>query len=95
MSDAAPELHPGWRRDGESLVRELTFRDFEAAHAFVDRLAQAAVDYQRRPDLCILWTNHVRIVVANLHDAGITLAELRLAAKVDAFLEADGGLSAR
>jgi 4a-hydroxytetrahydrobiopterin dehydratase len=74
---------PNWRRQGEVLVRELAFRDFDEALRFVERVAQAAVDYQRRPDMCISEFNRVRLTIANPHRAGITLAELRLAAKVD------------
>jgi 4a-hydroxytetrahydrobiopterin dehydratase len=73
-----------WRRDGDDLVRDLTFRDFETAFAFVGDLAQKAVDYFRRPDMCISEFNHVRLTIGNPHHAGITQAELRLAEKVDA-----------
>jgi pterin-4a-carbinolamine dehydratase len=73
-----------WARRGEALVRELRFRDFDEAMGFLQRVADAAVDYGRRPDMCILESNHVRLSVANPHHAGITLAEQRLIDKVDA-----------
>jgi 4a-hydroxytetrahydrobiopterin dehydratase len=76
-----------WRREGEALVRDLTFRDFESALRFVERVAQAAVDHQRRPDMCIHDYNRVRLTIANPHHAPLTLAEHRLAAKVDAVVE--------
>jgi 4a-hydroxytetrahydrobiopterin dehydratase len=76
----------GWRLEGEALVRELAFRDFDAAFAFVGRVAAEAEDHFRRPDLCITGYNHVRLTIANPHHAGITEAERRLAAKVDAVL---------
>jgi pterin-4a-carbinolamine dehydratase len=77
----------GWRRVGDALERELLFRDFEEALRFVERVGQAAVDYKRRPDMCISEFNHVRLTVSNLHHAGFTLAEMRLAAKVDAIVD--------
>ncbi|MEY2533582.1 MAG: 4a-hydroxytetrahydrobiopterin dehydratase [bacterium] len=77
----------GWRRVGDALVRELVFRDFEQALRFVERVADAAVDYKRRPDMCISEFNHVRLSVANLKHAGFTLAEMRLAAKVNAIVD--------
>jgi 4a-hydroxytetrahydrobiopterin dehydratase len=77
----------GWKRIGDALVRELRFRDFEDALRFVERVAQAAVDYRRRPDMCISEYNHVRLTVSNLHHAGFTLAEMRLAEKVNAILD--------
>jgi 4a-hydroxytetrahydrobiopterin dehydratase len=80
---------PGWRRAGESLVRELSFRDFDDALEFVERVAAGAVDYLRRPDMCILDFNRVRLRIGNPNHSGITLAELRLAEKVNAIV--DGG----
>jgi pterin-4a-carbinolamine dehydratase len=73
-----------WKQRGDALVRELRFKDFDEAMGFVQRVADEAVDYGRRPDMCILESNHVRLSVANLHHAGITLAEQRLLDKVDA-----------
>jgi 4a-hydroxytetrahydrobiopterin dehydratase len=87
--DEPVSVHPGWRRIGEALVRELSFRDFDQAMAFVQRVADAAEDYLRRPDICILEFNRVRLTIINPHRAGITQAELRLAAKVDAVIESD------
>jgi pterin-4a-carbinolamine dehydratase len=78
---------PGWRRSGDRFVRELEFRDFDEALHFVDALGQAAVDYLRRPEICITEFNNVILTVANEHHAGLTLAELRLAAKVHTFIE--------
>jgi pterin-4a-carbinolamine dehydratase len=66
-----------------ALERELEFRDNDEAVRFADHVAARAVDYKRRPDIRIV-DNRVRFVVANLHHAGVTLAELRLAGKVDA-----------
>jgi pterin-4a-carbinolamine dehydratase len=73
-----------WKQHGEALVRELRFRDFDEAMGFVQRVADEAVDYGRRPDMCILESNHVRLSVANPHHAGVTPAEQRLLDKVDA-----------
>jgi pterin-4a-carbinolamine dehydratase len=73
-----------WKQRGEALVRELRFRDFDEAMGFLERVADEAVDYGRRPDMCILASNHVRLSVANPHHAGITPAEQRLIDKVDA-----------
>jgi pterin-4a-carbinolamine dehydratase len=79
--DLALVDHPGWRRVGKTLVRDLHMRDFESALALVERVAQYAVDYQRRPDMCISEFNRVRLRIFNLHHAGLTEAELRLAAR--------------
>jgi 4a-hydroxytetrahydrobiopterin dehydratase len=84
MTDAIPT---GWRRPGHVLVRELRFRDFDEALGFVERVAHAAVDYGRRPDMCISEFNHVRLTIANPHHAGLTEQERRLADKVQAILD--------
>ena len=76
-----------WRRSGESLVREIRFRDFDEAIAFLQRVAACAEDHLRRPDMCILDFNRVRLTITNPHHAGITAAEVRLAQKVDTVLE--------
>jgi pterin-4a-carbinolamine dehydratase len=73
----------GWRRDGRRLVRDLGFRDFEQAFGFVQRLADTAVDHERRPDMCIYAFNRVRISIANQHGGPLTLADTRLASKVE------------
>lgn len=84
-ADRPPES--GWQRKGESLVRELEFRDFSEAIAFFERVAATAEDHLRRPDMCLLRFNRVRLTITNPHHAGITLAELRLAEKVDAVID--------
>jgi pterin-4a-carbinolamine dehydratase len=77
----------GWQRRGQTLVRELYMRDFDEAFQLVGRIATAAEDHFRRPDMCISEFNRVRLIVANPHHAPITEAERRLAAKVDAAIE--------
>jgi pterin-4a-carbinolamine dehydratase len=77
----------GWLRVDQQLVREISFRDFDQALAFVEQAATAAEDHLRRPDLCIHEFNRVRIMIANPKHAGVTAAELRLLTKVQALLE--------
>lgn len=81
--DAAVRI-PAWRRQREVLVREMTMRDFDEAWGVVRFIAERVEDYGRRPDMCVSEFNRVRLTIANLHHAGITPAEERLAAKVDA-----------
>ncbi|HEY2142608.1 MAG TPA: 4a-hydroxytetrahydrobiopterin dehydratase [Solirubrobacteraceae bacterium] len=89
--DRRQSAHRGWRRIGQSLVRELSFRDFDEALNFVERVATAAEDHLNRPDMCISNFNRVRLTIANRHHAGVTQAELRLLAKVNAIIEAPMG----
>jgi pterin-4a-carbinolamine dehydratase len=78
----------GWQVQRNALVRELAFRDYEEAKAFADYIAEHVDDYHRHPDL-VITLNRVRVVIANLHNAGVTRAEERLAKKVDAVLAAN------
>jgi pterin-4a-carbinolamine dehydratase len=78
----------GWQVRPNALVRELAFRDYEEAKAFADYVAEHVEDFHRHPDLAIT-VNRVRVVIANLHHAGVTRAEERLAEKVDAVLAAN------
>jgi pterin-4a-carbinolamine dehydratase len=87
--DLALAEHPGWRRVGKTLVRDLAMRDFESALRLVERVGQSAVDYQRRPDMCISEYNRVRLRILNLHHAGLTEAELRLAARTSEVLDSE------
>jgi pterin-4a-carbinolamine dehydratase len=81
--------HAGWRRVGQSLVRDLAFRDFDEAFDCATRVANEAVDNLRRPDICVFDFNRVRLTLANPHHAALTEAEWRLAEKVDAILTAE------
>jgi pterin-4a-carbinolamine dehydratase len=76
-----------WGLEGRALVREWRFRDFDTALGFVEQISHEAVDHLRRPHLCIDELNHVRVTITNLHNGDLTLAEHRLAAKVDAVIE--------
>ncbi len=67
-------------------MREVSFRDFDEAIAFVQRVAAAAQDHLRRPDMCIQHFNEVHSTITNPHDAGLTEAEFRLAWKVNAVI---------
>ena len=78
--------HRSWRRDGKALVREFSFRDFDAAWDFVARTVRCTEDYGRRPDIYISG-GHVELTIGNPHHLDITLAELRLAAKVNSVLD--------
>jgi pterin-4a-carbinolamine dehydratase len=84
-----------WDREGDLLTREVTLRDFDAAFDLVGRVARQVDDYGRRPDMCISEFNRVRLTIANPHHAGITLAEVRLAAKVDAAIGEPAGATGR
>jgi pterin-4a-carbinolamine dehydratase len=76
-----------WAEQDGTLVREVQLHDFDEALDFLERLSRRAVDWSgRRPDVFIRY-GFVRLTISNRHNLGITEAERRLAAKVDAALE--------
>ena len=90
LSDAeiavALEAHPEWRLVHGKLHRELEFRDFSEAFAFMTRVALLAEARDHHPE----WSNVYARVVIDLttHDAGgITQKDAALAAAVDQFLK--------
>lgn len=83
LSDSAIETAlrglPGWKRDGEALVRTFVLPDFRAAMAFMVRVGFEAEAANHHPE----WSNVYNRVVVRLstHDAGnrITRKDVALA----------------
>ena len=88
-SGACARLTPGWRTEGDSLVREIEFADFSDAVAFLERIALAVEHRPPRPDMCILSTTCVRLTIGNPEHAGLTAAEIRLAETVNRLIDPD------
>ena len=81
VAAAVEGLH--WRRDGDHLVREMTFGGFREAMAFVNRVAEVAEEQDHHPDIAISW-NRVTLRVTTHDSGGLTAADVRLAEAVDA-----------
>ena len=74
---------PGWTLREGRLRRELRFRDFSEAFAWIARAALAAERLGHHPD----WSNSWALVTVELttHDAGgLTELDFRLAKELDA-----------
>jgi pterin-4a-carbinolamine dehydratase len=70
-----------------ALVRELAFRDRPEAVRAADYVTDHVHEWGGRlPDMA-LEGGHLSVTCANVNNAGVTLAELRLAQKVDRALE--------
>jgi 4a-hydroxytetrahydrobiopterin dehydratase len=85
VAEAVTRL-PGWRVANGKLHRELVFEDFEAAFAFMTRVAALAQDRDHHPD----WSNVYNRVTIDLetHDAGgITEKDCDLATAIERVLE--------
>ncbi|MGA2321712.1 MAG: 4a-hydroxytetrahydrobiopterin dehydratase [Solirubrobacteraceae bacterium] len=76
--------HGDWQRGEEgSIVRELTFPDFEAAIAFVNRVAEKAEAANHHPDILIHGWNKLRLTLSSHSEGGLTDADFRLASEID------------
>ena len=73
---------PGWKKDGDALVRQFTLRSFPDAIAFTTRLAFDAQEADHHPDLTI---SYKRVTVRwSTHDqGGVTEKDLAGVAQTD------------
>jgi 4a-hydroxytetrahydrobiopterin dehydratase len=74
----------GWRRDGDAIVRERTLKDFAAAMAWVNAIADEAEAANHHPDILVHGWNKVRLSITNHSAGGLTQADFDLAATIDA-----------
>ena len=88
----ATRLPPGWRLtdDGKRIGVRLETKDFLAALDLFQAIGEVAEELEHHPDLHLERWNHVRIETYS-HDVGaVTARDERLAARIQALLEARG-----
>ena len=72
----------GWELRGDALYRRFTFKDFNEAFAFMQKVAAAAEKLDHHPD----WRNVYKTLEISLstHDAGgITAMDMKLAQEIN------------
>ena len=74
---------PGWELAGADIVKEYKFKDFVAAIAFVNQLADRAEAANHHPDIDIRW-NKVRLALSTHSEGGLTRKDFALAAEIEA-----------
>ncbi len=67
--------HPGWAREGDSLVRAYPFPDFAAALAFAVRVGLYAERADHHPELAVRW-GLATVRFATHEPAGLTQLDL-------------------
>ena len=72
-----------WRPDGQAIAREWALADFDAAIAFVDRVAELARAADHHPDILVHGWNKVRLTLSTHSDGGLTDKDFELAEQVD------------
>jgi 4a-hydroxytetrahydrobiopterin dehydratase len=80
--DARLREASGWKRDGERIVKTLTFEDFREALAFVNRIAEPADAMNHHPDVTIHW-NEVTLTLWTHASGGLTHKDFDLAREID------------
>ena len=72
-----------WRRDGDSIVRDVELDGFKAAMALANAVADAANAANHHPDILVHGWNKLRFTVTNHSAGGLTQADFDLAAAID------------
>jgi 4a-hydroxytetrahydrobiopterin dehydratase len=73
---------PGWRSDGDAIVKQYDFADYHETMAFVNAVAFIAHREDHHPDLAVHYAKCV--VTFSTHDAGgVTQNDVVCAAKVE------------
>jgi 4a-hydroxytetrahydrobiopterin dehydratase len=73
-----------WRREGETIVRDIETGGFKAAMALVNAVADAANEANHHPDILIHDYKHVRLTLSTHSAGGITENDVELAKTIDA-----------
>ncbi|HEY3379102.1 MAG TPA: 4a-hydroxytetrahydrobiopterin dehydratase [Armatimonadota bacterium] len=73
---------PAWTLRDAALTREWTLKDFRAAMAMVDHVADLAEEEQHHPDIYVSY-NKVRLELSTHKIGGLSRNDFILAAKID------------
>ena len=74
---------PDWTRSGNSIIRTVELKDFQAAMLFTGAVAYMAEKAGHHPDILIQW-NKVTLTLSTHSAGGLTAADFDLAAKISA-----------
>jgi 4a-hydroxytetrahydrobiopterin dehydratase len=72
-----------WEREGDEIVREWRFEDFNEAVAFVNRVAEIAEEANHHPDIFLHGWNKVKLSLTNVSAGGLTEMDFTMAARFD------------
>jgi 4a-hydroxytetrahydrobiopterin dehydratase len=72
-----------WRRDGDTIVRDLQLDDFAAAMRVANAVAELAEEANHHPDILVHGWNKLRLTLSTHSAGGITDSDLALAAAID------------
>jgi 4a-hydroxytetrahydrobiopterin dehydratase len=73
---------PGWRREGNEIVRDYELPTFLAVIDFVQHIAALAEEANHHPDLDIRY-NKLHVALTTHDDGGLTKRDLDLAGRIE------------
>jgi 4a-hydroxytetrahydrobiopterin dehydratase len=74
---------PGWKREGEAIVKKFEREDFAGSVGFVDSILEPAEQMNHHPDVAISW-DEVTVTISTHSEGGLTAADFELAGRIDA-----------
>jgi 4a-hydroxytetrahydrobiopterin dehydratase len=75
-----------WRREGDSIVRDIERDGFNAAMALANAVAEAANAVNHHPDTLVHGYKHVRLTLSTHSAGGITENDFALAGMIDGLI---------
>jgi 4a-hydroxytetrahydrobiopterin dehydratase len=73
-----------FRQEGDAaLVRDLQFKDFAEAMAYVNRVADLAEEVNHHPDILVHGWNNVRLTLTTHSAGGLTENDHEMARRID------------
>lgn len=75
-----------WRREGDSIVRDIERDGFSAAMALANAVAEAANAANHHPDILVHGYKHVRLTLSTHSAGGITENDFALAGMIDGLI---------
>lgn len=72
-----------WERDGATITRTYTWKDFAEALTFVNQVGGLAEERNHHPDIDIRW-NEVKLALSTHSEGGLTAADFDLAEAIEA-----------
>jgi len=76
-----------WRREGDTIVRDIELGSFDAAMSLANQVADAANEANHHPDILVHDYKHLRLTLSTHSAGGITDDDFALAGTIDALTD--------
>ena len=72
-----------WKRDGDSILREIVTKNFTSAVGLINSIAILAETMDHHPDILLYGWNKLRITLSTHDQGGLTDLDFKLAKKIE------------